>query len=237
MSRPWMGYLAGAAFALTAAGAAAAYAQAAPPAPGERVREERTVIVRGDDGEQTTIVRRGDGGEERRMVMRRGEGRGEGTGDRRVMIMDHGGRDEAERLRTLLQLKPGQEAALTAYLAATHPDRDHERFVEMSDHHGPQTTPQRLAEMEKHMAEQAARGHARIEATRRFYEQLEPSQKKVFDELPMLMIGPMGPMMTMGPMKVMVNMARMPAMPPMPPMAPMPPHPPKAPPPPPPPPN
>ena len=30
MSRPWMGYLAGAAFALSAAGAATAYAQAAP---------------------------------------------------------------------------------------------------------------------------------------------------------------------------------------------------------------
>ena len=221
MSRPWTGYLAGAAFALSAAGAAAANAQTAAPAPGDdRVREERTVIVRGDGGEQTTVVRRGDG-EERRMVMRHGEGRGEGLAEGRVMIMRHGGRDEAERLRTLLQLKPGQEPALTAYLAAIHPDRGHDHFVEMSDHEDGHTTPQRLAEMERRLAEQTAKGHARIEATRRFYDQLEPSQKKVFDELPMLMLGPMGPMMSMGPMKVMVNMQRMPAMPPMPPMPPM----------------
>jgi hypothetical protein len=229
MSRPWMGYLAGAAFALSAAGAAAAYAQAAPPAPGgERVREERTVIIRGDGDEQTTVVRRGDG-EERRMLMRRGEGHGEGAGERRVMIMRHGERDPAEHLRTLLQLKPSQEAALSAYLAATRPDHAHEHFVEMSDHEGAKTTPQRLGEMEKRMAERAARGHARIDATRRFYDQLEPSQEKVFDELPML-IGPMGPMMPMGPMRLMVNMERMPAMPP---MRAMPPRPPRAPPPPP----
>ncbi|MDB5435333.1 MAG: hypothetical protein JWR47_1590, partial [Phenylobacterium sp.] len=89
------------------------------------------------------------------------------------------------------------------------------------------TTPQRLAEMEAQMAAHTAAMHVRIEATKRFYDQLEPSQKKVFDELPMLMIGPMGPMMPMGPMKVMVNMERRPPMPPMPPMppkAPPPPH-------------
>ena len=215
MSRPWMGYLAGAAFALTAAGAAAAYAQATP-APGadpRAQREERTVIIRGD-------------GEERRMILRHGEGEGEGLGNGRVMVMRHGGRDQAEHLRTLLQLKPSQEAALTAYLAATRFEHGPEHFVEMSDRGEAQTTPQRLAQMEKQMAEQAAQGHARIEATRKFYDQLEPSQKKVFDELPMLMIGPMGPMMPMGPMKVMFNMQRMP------PMAPMPPAPPKAPPPP-----
>jgi hypothetical protein len=235
MSRAWTGYLAGAAFALTAAGAAAAYAQAAAPASGAdaKVREERTVIIRSDGGEQTSVVRHGDG-EERRVIIRRGDGdehmmmMRHGDGEQHVMIR-HGGRDEAERLRTLLQLKPAQEGALTAYLAATHPAQGHEHFVEMSDRGEARTTPQRLADMEKHMAEQAAQGHARIEATRKFYDQLEPSQKKVFDELPML-IGPMGPMMPMGPMKVMVNMERMPPMPPMAPMAP--PKPPKTPPPP-----
>jgi hypothetical protein len=44
--------------------------------------------------------------------------------------------------------------------------------------------------MENHLA----RAHAMIEATRKFYAQLEPSQKKVFDELPMLVgAGGMGP--------------------------------------------
>ncbi len=203
MSRPLLGYLAGAAFALTATTVLAqAAAPAAPPAPtapsafgdhehGQRI--ERRVIVR-------------DGGEGHHM-------------------------DQAEHLRTMLQLKPGQEAALTAYLAATKPDHRRETVVEMSNHgeghgEGVKTTPQRLAEMETRLAEQSAQGKARIEATRRFYDQLEPSQKKVFDELPMLMIGPMGPMMNMGNMRVMVNMEGPPPLPPLPPMPARPPAPP-----------
>lgn len=201
MSRPWMGYLAGAAFALSAAASATAYAQATPaPADQKRV-EERTVIIRhgGDDQEQRMIVR-------------------------------HGGQDQAEHLRTMLQLKPSQEPALAAYLAAVRPAHEHERIVEMSDHGDAKTTPQRLADMEAQLAQHTAAMHARIEATKRFYDQLEPSQKKVFDELPMLMIGPMGPMM---PMKVMVNMDGrhefstdrvMPPPPPAPPRAPPPPR-------------
>ena len=202
MTRPMMGYLAGAAFALTVAGTATAYAQATPPAPpapgdhGQRI--ERQVIIRDGDG-HTSITR--DGGE------------------RRVMIMRHGA-EQAEHLRTMLQLKPSQEAALSAYLAATAPPARHERMVEMSDHAAPKTTPQRLAEMETRMAEDTARSKARIEATRKFYDQLEPSQKKVFDEMPMLM----GPMMHGEGMRVMVNMEGMPPMPPMPPLPPRPPH-------------
>jgi hypothetical protein len=202
MSRPWMGYLAGAAFVLSTVGAAAAYAQSGSPAasgdPADHSRVQRE--------ERTVIVRHGDGGEERTVTVR------------------HGGMDQAEHLRTMLQLKPSQELALTTYLAALKPAHNHESIVEMSSHGEVRTTPQRLAEMETHVAEQAAQGHARIEATRKFYDQLEPSQKKVFDELPMLMIGPMGPMMPMGPMKVMVNMDGLPAMPPLPPSPPRPPR-------------
>ena len=206
MSRPWMGYLAGAAFALSAAGAAAAYAQTTPapkaaPAPGAQV-EERTVILR-----------RGDDADERSAMLHEGR-------ERHVMIMRNDGAGHAEHLRTMLQLKPGQEAALTAYLAATGPQH-HERIVEMSDHAAPKTTPQRLSEMENRMAEDTARSHARIEATRKFYDQLESSQKKVFDEMPMLM-GPMGSHME--EMKVMVNMEGMPPMPPLPPLPPRPPR-------------
>lgn len=187
--RPWMGYLAGAAFVLCAGAAAGAYAQAVSsttpaPAPGEHQRIER------------------------RIVTRHGEG-------------------QAERLRTMLQLKPSQEPALAAYIAAVSPERSHEAIVEMSDRgEGGKTTPQRLADMETRLAEQAAQGHVRIEATRKFYDQLEPSQKKVFDELPMLMIGPMGPMMNMGNMKVMVNMQGLPPLP-APPLPPVPPPPPR----------
>ena len=198
MPRPVLGYLAGAAFALTAA---SAFAQAAPPA---------TPATPGASGDHEHSQRI-----ERRVIVRDGEGH-------------H--MDQAEHLRTMLQLKPGQEAALTAYLAAVKPDHRHETIVEMSNHgEAPKTTTQRLAEMETRLAEQSAQGKARIEATRKFYDQLEPSQKKVFDELPMLMIGPMGPMMNMGDMRVLVNldgnveshiMARMPPMPPTPPVPP-----------------
>jgi hypothetical protein len=219
MTRPMMGYLAGAAFVLSVAGAAAAYAQVAPTAPaapGQRI--ERQVIIRDGDG-HVTMQR--DGGDERGFMRHEG-------GNARYMIMrhdgGHGGAGHAEHLRTMLQLKPGQEAALTAYLAATAPQR-RERVVEMSDHAGPKTTPQRLAEMEARMTEDTARTRTRIEATRKFYDQLEPSQKKVFDEMPMLM----GPMMHGEGMKVMVNMPGMPRMPPMPPLPPLPPHPPRAP--------
>ena len=198
MSHPVLGYLAGAAFALTAATAfAQAAAPAAPPAPvasdhehGQRV--ERRVVIR-------------DGGE------------------------GHHHMDQAEHLRTMLQLKPSQEGALTAYLAATRPQHP-DTVVEMSNHgEGAQkTTTQRLAEMETRIDEQAVQSKARIAATRKFYDQLEPSQKKVFDEMPMLMIGPMGPMMHMGDMRVMVNMEGMPPMPPVPPMPPRPPAPPRS---------
>ncbi len=170
MPRPWMGYLAGAAFALCAAGATAAYAQAAPPAPpapgdqehGQRI--ERQVIIR--DGDGRVSVSRGGGGE------------------RHVMIMRHDGAEHAEHLRTMLQLKPSQEAALTAYLAATAPAPHHEHIVEMSDHAAHKTTPQRLAEMEAWMAEDTARSKARIEATRSSTTSSNPRRRRCSTRCP-----------------------------------------------------
>jgi hypothetical protein len=196
MPRPILGYLAGAAFALTAAATAGgAFAQAAAPA------APAAPSASGDHDQRI----------ERRIIMRDG---GEGHHV-----------DQAEHLRTMLQLKPSQEAALSTYLAAVKPDHGRDTIVEMSNRgDAPKTTTQRLADMETNLAKQTAQGHARIEATRKFYDQLEPSQKKVFDEMPMLMIGPMGPMMNMGNMRVMVNLEGMPPMPPMPPLPPKPPH-------------
>jgi protein CpxP len=216
MTRPWMGYLAGAAFVLSAAGAAAAYAQSNV----EIVQSQAAADAKGSV--QADRPDRPDRPDRNQRVERQ-------------VVVRHG-QDQGERLRTLLQLKPAQEPALTAYLAAVRPDHGYEQIVEMSDGAAPRTTPQRLAQMEQHLAEQAAQGRARIEATRKFYDQLEPSQKKVFDEMPMLMIGPMGPMMPMGPMKVMVSldghgpmhaMDRLPPVPPVPPAPPAPPAPPR----------
>lgn len=216
MSRPWTGYIAGAAFALYAAAGAVAYAQPAPsPAvaqdPGRPDHHARTVILReGDGDDHAMIVRGGRDGEEpmHRTMMHHA-------------MMGHGmmgGGDPAEHLRTMLQLKPSQEPALTAFLVATLPRGDPTRSMEMAEHDGAATTPRRLAELEKRMAEHTAAMHIRVEATRRFYDQLEPSQKKVFDALPLPILGPMmGP-----PMKVRMDMPPMHAMPPMPPKAPPP---------------
>jgi hypothetical protein len=170
------GVIAGAAFALYAATAAA---QPAPPEPGGRMEhQERTIIIRRDDDM---------------------------------------GAGHAEHLRAILQLKPGQDAALTAYLAAMHPQHDHEQMMRMHGEGRSKSTPERLAQMEARMAEHEAAMKSKIAATRRFYDQLDPAQKRAFDELPLMMGGPGMPMME--GMKIMHH-----GMAPMPPMAPTPPH-------------
>lgn len=139
----------------------------------------------------------------------------------RVFVMRHG--DHEERLKNLLQLRPSQEPALKAFIEATKPKHDH--VVRLDAASERKTTPERLAEMEQRLAEQQAQGRARIEATRAFYAQLDASQKKAFDELP-LMMAPHG----FGPMPVGPMMIRHDVPPPMPPMPPMPPTPPAPPP-------
>jgi hypothetical protein len=233
MARALTGYLAGAAFALTAAAAAAAYAQSGAPALSAAADQAAAQADR-DAGPQVQVIRReGDAAagprterrEERRYVIRDGE--------HEFAWRDGPGRHEdmTEHLRTMLQLKPGQETALQAYVAAVRPQHtEHEHVAPTAarrDGDKAKTTPEKLADMEKRMADQQAAAHARIEATRKFYAQLEPSQKKVFDEMPMMMIGPigpMGPMMMGGPMKIRFER------PPLPPMPPAPPPPPPAPP-------
>ena len=219
MSRPWMGYLAGAAFVLSTVGAAAAYAQTSGQTTAKTAQDQAAAdshlsqSVRIERTERTDRADRPDRGEriEKRIVM-------------------HHGEDTAEHLRTMLQLKPAQEAALQAYVAAAHPAHGQERIVEMSDHSAPKTTTQKLADMEQRLAEQNTQAKARIDATRRFYDQLDPAQKKVFDELPLP--GPMMIMPGMGNMRVMVNMEGLPPMhhmdhmPPLPPLPPAPPAPP-----------
>jgi hypothetical protein len=95
----------------------------------------------------------------------------------------------AEHLRTVLQLQPGQEAALATFLDAIKPPgdmREHMAEQAAADEH--LTTPQRLDKMLAHLDEMRTRMVARAEATRHFYSQLTPSQQKVFDDLaPMMM--------------------------------------------------
>jgi hypothetical protein len=222
------GLFAGAAFALSAGAAGAAFAQAAPPRDAAFViaQADRDAAAAAPSGKAAEPgVRR----EERRIVIQRGDDR------REYRFADDGHHmDMAEHLRTMLQLKPGQEPALQAYVAALRPAPRPEGGspapVASRDSDHPKTTPERLADMEKRLADQQARSHARIEATRRFYAQLEPSQKKVFDEMPMMMgpgLGMDGMMMMHGPMKIRFAHPPMPPMPPTPPMPPAPPPPPR----------
>jgi hypothetical protein len=113
--------------------------------------------------------------------------------EHRMADMRHEGRehrDPTAHLRAILQLKPGQEAALTAYVAAMKPP-EHGRDGMMHRADGgpptPKTTPERLAMIDKRMSEHAAKAHARLDAIRTFYNQLDPAQKRAFDELPPMM--------------------------------------------------
>jgi periplasmic protein CpxP/Spy len=119
--------------------------------------------------------------------------------EHRVVVIDKTemGARHAEHLKAILQLKPSQEAALAAYIEATKPD--HARMMQMHQQARPKTTPERLAAEEKRLTERLAAGRARIEATRKFYDQLDPAQKRAFDALP-AMHGPM--MMGHGPMRI-----------------------------------
>lgn len=134
--------------------------------------------------------------------------------ERRVYVQRDGHRDMTEHLRAILQLRPNQDAALQAYVAAARPG---ERHVERIDVRGRQegTTTERLARMEEGLARQQAQTRAFIDATRRFYDQLDPAQKRAFDEMPMLMVD-----VNVGPM--LLPIAHVPPMPPIPPMPPMP---------------
>lgn len=100
----------------------------------------------------------------------------------------------AQRLRDVLQLRPDQDGALKAFVAATSPKIEIKREVvkkEKGDkadgdkmewtERAPMTTLERLDRMTK--AADAMK--QRAEATRAFYTALTPSQQKTFDVLGM----------------------------------------------------
>jgi len=84
-----------------------------------------------------------------------------------------------EDLKTVLRLRPDQEAALAAF-TATHEPKTFERRLPAP---GSLTTPQRLDEMAKVEAEMAAHHNAAREGLAKFYAALSPDQQKVFDAL------------------------------------------------------
>ncbi|HEY8573688.1 Spy/CpxP family protein refolding chaperone [Phenylobacterium sp.] len=173
MSRRTNLLIAGAALVAVGATAATAYAQAQTDRPAERRVQREVRIER--DGDRVIVQRDG-----KRRVVRLGPGR-------EHIAMHRDPKEQTEHLRNILQLRPNQEAALAAYVEAMKP-KDRTVRMEARDDR-PDTTPEKLARMERRIAEREAEQKARIDAVRRFYNQLDERQKKAFDELP-LMIGP-----------------------------------------------
>lgn len=107
------------------------------------------------------------------------DGRGWQRPDPAQMAQRH-----AERLRAVLQLRPEQEPALTAFINAMRPDpAQMERRRAERGQTANLTTPQRLDRMQARMAERQTQFARRAEATKRFYAQLSPAQQKAFDAL------------------------------------------------------
>jgi len=101
----------------------------------------------------------------------------------------------AQHLRDALQLRPDQDGALKAYLAALQP-RDRADVKPMRDDEGPRAPPTTLQRLDREAAwmDRAAEAFkARAAATRSFYAALSPSQRKAFDALGPMLAGP-GPM-------------------------------------------
>lgn len=125
---------------------------------------------------------------EKKVVMMGGPGMGgPGMGGMRMRQMDPA--KHAQHLRDVLQLRPDQEGALQAFIAATAPPKD---MPPMPDMDKAMTTPERmdmmLAMLDRHRAELARH----VAAVKAFYAQLSPSQQKAFDALHDEMMGGMG---------------------------------------------
>ena len=103
----------------------------------------------------------------------------------------------ADRLRVALQLRPDQEPALKALVAAmVPPEGMGMRMGKMGEGHekmASMTTPERLDHMKAMMAQHEARFEQHSAAVKKFYAQLTPSQQKAFDAMSLKMGGRMGP--------------------------------------------
>ncbi|HEY2177225.1 MAG TPA: Spy/CpxP family protein refolding chaperone, partial [Caulobacteraceae bacterium] len=94
--------------------------------------------------------------------------------------------EQSDRFRQALRLRPDQEGALQAFVAAMQPVRggQAERLREAARREATLPTLQRLDAMTARMDEARAMFMARIAATRAFYAQLTPAQQAIFDRMP-----------------------------------------------------
>lgn len=191
-SKPTMWLLAGAALTLTAGAALAQTSQAAQ----QQASRDSAAAARSDTGS--------DRDERRGMRIYRQD-------DHRHVRMGR-----SEHLSDILQLRPDQEPALKAFLEATRSEGGHRDHMVKFERDTDRTTLERLDDMQARLAAQQAETNRKIAAIKTFYGQLDASQKKAFDAMPMLMFS--GP--SFGPQLIPVGH-------PMPPIPPRPPEPPR----------
>lgn len=93
--------------------------------------------------------------------------------------------EQSDRLRQQLRLRPDQETALQAFVAAMQPRPGEFAAARAeAEHEASLPTPQRLDAIVARMNRMQAEALARIAATRAFYAQLTPAQQHVFDAMP-----------------------------------------------------
>ncbi len=93
--------------------------------------------------------------------------------------------EQSDRLRQALRLRPDQEGALQAFIAAMQPkpgEIDALRAEAAREAGLP--TPQRLDATVARLDRMRTEVLARVDATRAFYAQLDPEQQRVFDHMP-----------------------------------------------------
>lgn len=97
--------------------------------------------------------------------------------------------DRTERMKTLLQIQPNQQAAWDQYAKAITPQPRAKTAGERPDLRK-LTTPERLDLAQQLRKERTAKAEQRDQATRTFYTSLSASQQKAFDELTAQRHGP-----------------------------------------------
>jgi hypothetical protein len=99
----------------------------------------------------------------------------------------------AQHLRDALQLRPDQEPALQALMAALRPPagdrgwRGRGKAGAGRAEARSLTTPQRLDRLQAKLAQRQAQFGRRADAIKRFYAQLSPAQQKALDAMPMML--------------------------------------------------
>jgi hypothetical protein len=90
----------------------------------------------------------------------------------------------AQQFRQNLALRPDQEGALQDFVRSITPPADFQRkMYERQQEMRSMNTPQRLDAMVSQMDEVRQQMLTRVQATKAFYSQLTPDQKRKFDQM------------------------------------------------------